>query len=213
MLHGIGVYHGDGDIDWSRASRSGLCTFAFIKASDGKQTKDPKYAANAKQARKCQVLVGAYHFLEPDSDGAVQADWLLKCIGGVDGLDGCLPPVVDCEKIGTLTKTAYSALVKTFSDRLMERCKVRPIIYANSDYAKNALAGTLNSHKLWIAHYTPSGPYDEPRTGVWGGWTFWQFTDKGVVPGVNDGKPATDRNVFNGSADELASLLLRGAAE
>ena len=50
---------------------------------------------------------------------------------------------------------------------------------------------------LWIAHWTTQSDPIVPG-GAWGanGWTFWQYTSSGVVPGIAG---RVDLNRFNGS--------------
>jgi WD40 repeat protein len=67
---------------------------------------------------------------------------------------------------------------------------------------------------------TPSHRYEDPHAGPTGNsvslpgdwpndWSFWQFTEKGLVNGVEiDGRPASvDINYYNGSSTALANAL------
>ena len=62
-------------------------------------------------------------------------------------------------------------------------------------------------HPLWIANYGVSKPYVPADN--WGGqsWTIWQFSASGEVPGVNDGEPPVDLNIFNGTRQDLKDWL------
>jgi GH25 family lysozyme M1 (1,4-beta-N-acetylmuramidase) len=50
---------------------------------------------------------------------------------------------------------------------------------------------------LWIAHWTPATAPIVPGLN-WGGrgWTFWQYTSDGVVPGITG---RVDLNRYNGT--------------
>ena len=50
---------------------------------------------------------------------------------------------------------------------------------------------------LWVAHWTTAADPTVPG-GAWGanGWTFWQYTSAGVVPGIAG---RVDLNRYNGS--------------
>jgi LysM repeat protein len=60
----------------------------------------------------------------------------------------------------------------------------------------------VKDYPLWIAqypsHYTPGMSPALPRG--WFKWTFWQYSDKGRINGVND---FVDLDLFNGNLEEL----------
>ena len=57
----------------------------------------------------------------------------------------------------------------------------------------------FSNYPLWIANYGVEAPAVPANN--WGGksWTFWQYSDDGVVPGVNGGAPPVDVNRYRGS--------------
>ena len=78
---------------------------------------------------------------------------------------------------------------------------VRPIIYTNNSFWTSSMANTdwfaRNGYSvLWIAHWTSATQPAVPAAG-WGGagWTFWQHSSTGTVPGIS-GQVDLDR--FNG---------------
>jgi lysozyme len=85
---------------------------------------------------------------------------------------------------------------------------VRPIIYTTPSFWWSSMADTSwfadNGYQvLWIAHWTAQ---DQPMvpTGWWSkGWTFWQHSSNGYVPGI---AAPVDLDRFNGWA--LPSSLL-----
>ena len=58
---------------------------------------------------------------------------------------------------------------------------------------------------LWIAHWTTSAEPSVPAGG-WGGngWTFWQYTSDGSVPGIGG---RVDLNRYNGT--DFTSVLIK----
>src|SRR4051794_5467055 len=60
-LQGIDISHHQGAIDWARLPGQGV-DFAYIKASEGGDHRDPAFAANWAGARKAGIRRGAYHF-------------------------------------------------------------------------------------------------------------------------------------------------------
>ncbi|MBL8588466.1 MAG: glycoside hydrolase family 25, partial [Methylobacteriaceae bacterium] len=60
-IHGIDVSKYQGDIDWQAVRRAGV-KFAWIKATEGGDHLDEKFALNWAQAQQAGVPRGAYHF-------------------------------------------------------------------------------------------------------------------------------------------------------
>jgi len=77
-------------------------------------------------------------------------------------------------------------------------------VYASPNFWASALGGTtaLSGYRLWEADWTTASTI--PAVGGWGsgGWTFWQYTDAGSVPGISGG---VDVSRFNGSLASLAA--------
>src|SRR5512133_181864 len=61
-LWGVDVSHHQGPIDWPRVASEPHLAFAFIKATEGGDWTDPRFAANWRGARAAGLLVGAYHY-------------------------------------------------------------------------------------------------------------------------------------------------------
>ena len=62
-----------------------------------------------------------------------------------------------------------------------------------------------NGYPLWIAHWTSAGAPAVPA-GNWAGsgWTFWQHSSTGTVPGISG---AVDLDRFNGASIPASVLL------
>jgi lysozyme len=76
----------------------------------------------------------------------------------------------------------------------------KPIIYASYKFKTKYLNDSVfDSYSYWIAHYY----VDSVR--YQGEWKFWQHTDVGTLPGIDE---KVDLNIFNGSSSELKELLL-----
>jgi Lyzozyme M1 (1,4-beta-N-acetylmuramidase) len=165
--------------------------FAFMKASEGTDFVDGSYLANRAAAKAVGLYVGAYHFAQPDATpgGAVaQADHFLDT---AQIASGELPPVLDIEVAGGLSQTDLQAWVATYLGRIYERTGVRGAIYVSpafwTKYMGDSVWFAANGYPvLWIAHWTTAG---EPWVAGadWGGsgWTFWQYTSNGTVPGIS----------------------------
>ena len=183
-LKGLDVSHWQGEIDWSKVRQSGI-RFAFVKATQGRDSIDPMFKSNWAALAEGSLLRGAYHFLVPDVDGAEQARHFLKT---VNFGTGDLLPVVDVETAGT-------GLPKVLADFLAEVRKelsVDPIIYVSPYFWNDNIAPTLTAplpNALWIAEYGVKTPRSTSRIGP---WTIWQYSQSGKVPGIQ-GKVDLDR--------------------
>ena len=59
-----------GKIDWPILAASGSCSGVVVKATDGQTGVDSSFAANFDGANTVDLLLGTYHFAQPDeTDG------------------------------------------------------------------------------------------------------------------------------------------------
>lgn len=65
-IQGFDVYSGDGTVNWTLAKNGGY-DFAFVKADEGVNAPDSKFAANMSGANAAGVYVGPYHFAHVES--------------------------------------------------------------------------------------------------------------------------------------------------
>jgi len=200
QVHGIDISHYQGDINWNmlKQTRQGQfpISFIFMKATEGGDYSDDKFVANFDSAKAHGFIRGAYHFYNPKTDANKQADFF---INSVKLEPGDLPPVLDIEKKGKDIKKLQADL-KVWLRKVESHYGVKPIIYASYKFKTRYLNDSVfNSYPYWIAHYyVDSVRYD-------GDWKFWQHTDVGTLPGIDE---KVDLNVFNGSLQELKRMQL-----
>ena len=199
-VRGIDVSEYQGEIDWQVLSGQDIA-FAFIKATEGSQDIDPRFAYNWEQAAKTKIRIGAYHFFSFSSSGATQAANFIAVVNKVDGM---LPPVVDIELYGSLKRDPKSAeevlpdlydLVKALEDTY----RVKPIFYTTKAVYERYLADKFSQYPLWIrsVNTTPSIT----------GWTFWQYSDRSTLPGYKGKERYIDMNLFHGTAEEFENAF------
>lgn len=199
-LPGIDVSHWQGTIDWDAVAADGV-VFAFIKATEGGDYTDPRFAANWAAARRAGVVRGAYHFFRPQTDGAAQAAHFLRT---VPLAEGDLPPVLDVEVTDGKSAEAVAAGVRTWVQAVEAATGRRPIVYTRASFW-TAQMGSFGAYPLWVAHYRAA----EPNVPAgWSRWTFWQHTDAGRVAGIAGD---VDLNWFNGGRRELEAFVSTGA--
>lgn len=200
-VYGFDISHHQGSIDWDELRKTQDAPFpvrfVFMKASEGGDFSDTTFLGNFNRARQAGFIRGAYHFFNPNTDPLRQADFFIR---SVRLETGDLPPVLDVEKAG---KNADSLRhnVKAWLNRVERHYGVKPILYASYKFKTRYLNDSVfNAYPYWIAHYyADSVEYK-------GEWKFWQHTDVGRLPGIEE---EVDLNVFNGSLDELRQLTIK----
>ena len=202
-VHGIDVSKYQGTIDWPQARANGV-NFAFIKATEGGDRLDSGFARHWQGAREAGVARGAYHFYYFCTPAAAQARWF---IANVPKERGMLPPVIDLEwnpQSPTCRARPAPEVVrseaKTFMDILEAHYGQRPIIYTDPGFFERNELMRFAGEEVWLRS-TAAHPTD--RYGV-AGWTFWQYSGTGLVPGI---RGPVDLNAFGGSHQDWAEWV------
>ncbi len=194
-VHGIDVSKWNGDVDWAKVRKSGV-SFAFIKATEGKDVVDSRFDEYWRQAAAAGIPHAPYHFYYFCSTADEQADWFIR---NVPKASMHLPPVLDVEWNHTSKTCNYRpgamtvrAEMKRFMDRIEAHYGKRPIIYTSVDFHRDNLEGSFQDYHFWVRAVAqhPEEIYPDRR------WAFWQYTSTGVIPGI---KGDTDINVFAGT--------------
>jgi lysozyme len=207
---GIDVSYWNAGIDWPKVRAAGQ-RYVFAKASEGDYYADPTFDDNWRGAKAAGLLRGAYHFFRSNVDPKKQASKFIDYVKSMND-DGELPPVLDLETNDGQTKEKIIARAKTWLDLVEAAFNRKPIIYSGQyflqDYFSEAGGGPPSWSKdypLWLAQYpnqyTPGMQPTLPRG--WFKWTFWQYSEKGRVNGINAN---VDLNLFNGSLEDLYKL-------
>ncbi len=193
---GIDVSSHNGDIDFDKVKADGY-SFVIIKASEGLEHHDSRFATNYDNARKSGLKVGAYHFFRKDTDGLNQAKNFLETIGWRK-LD--LPLVVDVEDWSNAKNVEDERTQKNL-DAMLDNLRSRGhkvMVYTNGDgYKKYIKDGQININ-LWLCAFKQPDklkhiPHQLQQYSHWG-------RVKGIWGDV-------DLNVFNGSQEQWDKWL------
>lgn len=194
-VHGTDVSKYQGDIDWDAAHANGV-SFAFIKATEGGDRIDEKFARNFSGTRAARIPRAAYHFYYFCTPAAQQAAWFIR---NVPADPSALPPLIDLEwnpDSPTCTTRPAPETVRSevmiFSNALERHYGKRPLLYVTPDFYRDNLQGHFKSHQFFLRAVAdhPSGVYPDRA------WSFWQYSGTGSIPGIKGG---ADMNVFNGN--------------
>lgn len=199
-IYGIDISRYQGKIDWEELKRNNPketpIYFVYMKASEGKDLRDPKFKSNWKKAKEHGFMRGAYHYFTEGSTGSMQANMFIK---NVTLEKGDLPPMVDVEEVPK-DKEAFNIELKGLILALEGHYGIKPIIYSSPEYRKKYLDDKFyDNYPYWVAHYY----IDKPDTDR---WDIWQYTDNEDIPGIDH---KVDMNLFNGNLDKLKGMTVK----
>lgn len=198
LQHGIDLSVHSGSVDWAAVAAEGH-SFAFVKATEGVDLKDPAFDRHWPAMKEAGLVRGAYHFYVTEDDPEEQARFFLDNIALEPG---DLAPMVDVELIGHDTRPGLSDRLLSFLTIVEQRYGVKPIIYTGPNFWDANLDDRFGDHPLWVAEYD----VPEPRLPVgWKTWHLWQFQENAPVAGVEKG---VDRSHVNRDGVDLASLII-----
>ena len=197
-IRGVDVSHHQGELDWEKIRGSGI-DFAFIKATEGEDHRDSRFAENWENAGKAGLSRGAYHFFTFCTPGEAQAK---NFLGVLSGLELELPPVADVEFAGNCrgwsTIEAIQSELEVFLEHVESALGRRPAIYLTNTSHRKIIAHRFETHPLWVRN-----TFLEPSSRSYPRWAFWQFADNARLDGV---RGPIDLNVYCCSEEEFRAI-------
>lgn len=178
--YGIDVSNHQGRIDWERVADDDIDA-AYVKATEGGDFVDDRFAENWEGAGAAGLERGAYHFFTLCRSGADQAANFLR-VAPPD--TAALPPAVDLELGGNCSaRPAEEALLEELRAFLevVERAWGRPaLLYTNDDFDDHYAVRELG-RPLWEI-----GRVFRPSDHRWQVWQLHGFAKVDGVPGRVD---------------------------
>lgn len=200
IYDGIDVSSYQKDIDWSATAKDKNIKFVYVKATEGATYRSRHYQYNIENARQYGIHVGAYHFFRPNVPVEKQ---FRNFTSVVKKEDQDLIPLIDVEVRGNnLTVKALVDSVLAFADKLEDYYGCKPMIYTGHAFYNSYLSGKIPGFPLFIARYSKV----EPRLTGGANWVLWQFSEKGVIAGIDH---AVDLCRFNKGCG-LKDILISG---
>lgn len=177
-VQGIDVSHHQGRIDWGRLPRQGV-RFAWIKASEGGDVRDPLFRRNWDEAARAGVRRGAYHFFTLCRPGADQA---ANFISAVPVDPRALRPAVDLEYLGNCGKRPEAARVRAeladFLARIEAHYRRRAILYLTAEFDRAYGISKAFDRPLWLRSIVRQPGYGARP------WTLWQVSNFRRLDGI-----------------------------
>lgn len=170
---GIDVSKWQGRIHWDLVANDGV-KYAFIRATYG-DSRDPYFYANATDAHKNGIKVGAYHFAR-FTDSASMRKEANAFLAQLERVNITYPVVLDIENHNGLGRTQLSSLCKQFMDIIASK-GYTVMLYSYENFFKDRLnTGHFKGYDLWVANYLRKPSISH---------SIWQHSCKGRVSGIS----------------------------
>lgn len=178
--HGIDVSHHQKRIDWSALPAQGV-DFAYIKASEGGDHRDRRFALNWAGAARVGIKRGAYHYFSLCRSGAAQA---ANFIAAVPRDPAALAPAVDLEFLGNCTARphftgeAFHRELTEYLRRVEAHYGRQAILYLTEEFDMAMNVSKRHDRPLWLRSLGR-----EPDFGA-RPWTIWQVSHSRRLKGI-----------------------------
>lgn len=174
---GIDVSRYQGVIDWQQVASEGEISYAYIKATEGANLVDRKYAYNLAEARRAGLSVGSYHFYRPNISVDEQVENMTT---NVRKSEQDLVPLIDIEVRGKVGYERFITDLIDFVDRIEAHYGRKPLLYTYQNFYNKYLVGQFRDYPWMIAKYQG----DEPVLRDELDYMIWQYTQTGRMPGI-----------------------------
>ncbi len=175
---GIDISHYQGRVRWSRLPDAGV-EFAYIKATEGSDYRDPNFPFNWAGANAVGIERGGYHFFNRCRSGADQA---ANFIATVPRDQMALAPAVDLEFLGNCDKpisvAAFQRELGIFIKLVERHYGKQTLLYLTADFDRSYQVSTTFDRPLWLRSIMR-----EPRFGA-RRWSLWQASSFRRLPGI-----------------------------
>jgi lysozyme len=176
---GIDVSHHQGEIDWKAAHADGV-DFAYIKASEGTDMRDPQFEKNWAESKAAGVRRGAYHYFDLCR---LARDQATNFITVVPRERAALPPAVDLEFGGNCasrpSRTVFLDELATFV-RMVEAHSEKPVmLYLTPEFEEEYQVSAVIDRPLWLRRVA-----FPPDFGAHP-WVMWQANPRKRVAGIS----------------------------
>ena len=159
---------------------------AYRGYTEGHLNEDATFYNNVKNAYNNGIKVGVYFYSSAvnENEAKEEAEYLLNLINKYDFKKYITYSIaIDIEDFeGTrnynLSVQERTNIVKTFCN-IINNNDYKPMIYSYTYFLENKLnMNSLSDYYTWIADYYGNTWYKR-------NYTIWQYTDKGIIDGIN----------------------------
>lgn len=183
-------------IDWDKVKQSGV-EFAFVRLAyreweNGVLHEDLIGPQNCKGVKEAGLKLGVYIRSQATTtqEAIEEANYIVRIMRS-NNISVDLPVVMDYEYQSGPAGKLYNAnlsrqeatdVCMAFCDAIATKGYV-PMVYANKSMLTHSLYADVISDKypIWLAEWPKSDPKQATYTGA---YSYWQYTSKGSVPGI-----------------------------
>ena len=178
-LQGVDVSHHQGPIQWPSVKAAGA-DFAYIKATEGGDDRDPLFAQNWLDSSAAGLRHGAYHFYTLCRPASEQAT---NFIATVPREADALPPAVDLEFGGNCaarpSRETLLAELETFLKMIEAHAGKRAILYVTREFDDEYAVSRGIDRTLWLRRLFLPPNYGARR------WVMWQASSIRHIEGID----------------------------
>lgn len=180
---GIDVSDWQGYIDYSQVKNSGI-EIVYIKSSQGRNIKDPYFEINYKNARANNLKIGFYHYMTATNIQEAEEEAMFFS-SVISGKKADCKLVLDYEQFGGINNYEINLIAQAFINKVKEITKKQVILYSDLSNTESTFNSELASQvQLWIAYYENYKNLERVNSN-WNSFIGVQYTDSGIVPGIN----------------------------
>ena len=187
--YGIDVSNHQGAIDWDAVAADDI-DFAYIKATEGGDSTDRRFALNWRGAGEAGLDSGAYHFFTLCRPGRDQARHFLSV---AEPDPSALPPAIDLELAGNCSDRPPVASVQrevgAFVDIVESAWDMPVLVYVRDDWEDRYPVRDELARPLWHFRFFRRPNVDN--------WLVWQIHYRAEVDGISGG---VDLNIMRSTA-------------
>ncbi len=192
---GIDISQYQNTVNWTQVGNANV-KFVIARASSGDNYADPQYANNRAGAAAENIPFGAYHYAKPNGTTQDAIDEANFFVATAAPANGDIIPVLDLEQTGGLSRGRLEDWVAAWLNRVENQTGVKPMIYTSPYFWQTAIGNSTRFARrkfpLWIANWDVSKPTVPANNWSGHGWTFWQYSDCGSVPGAGNSQGCVD---------------------
>lgn len=178
----IDVSHWQNHVDWQQVSNDEVIG-TYIKATEGSENGtafiDKQMDDNIKGARQNGLHAGFYHFARfvSENDAINEANWFIKQI---KGYDFTLIPMLDIEQNNCSSYNEMNKGIRAFLKCVEKELGSVGLYSFGTFFNAHVDRSLIERYAYWHARYNDN-PVNVPLDKLY----LWQFTNKGVVDGIN----------------------------
>jgi lysozyme len=192
IAFGIDISQYQGGIEWDKVGTHHPIEFVIVRATMGKNRKDTHFDRNFQKAKDKGLMVGAYHYYDPNQHSLRQAK---NYCDNVSLKKGDFVPIVDIERVSRIQSMDRLRLgLQRYLDVIEDHYGCKPVIYTGLSYWETYLKEDFSEYPLWVAAYSSKRRQESQQTSL-----IHQFSEKvsvmGIIENTVDGNDILRKNL------------------